>query len=186
LVINFQLEIGNWKLFFYMHKHVFGRKFSRDYGSRQALLRGLMRALILQGSIVTTKSKAKGVQPDIDGLVNLAKKNTVSDNRRAYAMLANDGQALEILTKSVAPVFASRVSGYTRIVPMVNRSGDNAEMAKLEWVEKVEIKEKPKSKKENAKLVKKEEKKTEKSKKGIAKLLPKAKKATKKTEEAKK
>jgi len=165
-----------------MHKHVFGRKFSRDYGSRQALLRGLMRALILQGSIVTTKAKAKGVQPDIDGLVNLAKKGTVSDTRRAYAMLANDAEALSILTKSVAPVFANRISGYTRIVPMVNRSGDNAEMSKLEWVEKVELKEKPKTKKEVAKDTKKAEKKTEKSKKGIAKLLPKAKKTDKKEE----
>jgi large subunit ribosomal protein L17 len=70
-----------------MRKKVFGRKFSRDYGSRQALFRALMRSLILSGSIVTTKAKAKAVQPDLDALVNLAKDTSISKRRQAYAML---------------------------------------------------------------------------------------------------
>jgi large subunit ribosomal protein L17 len=122
-----------------MRKKVFGRKFSRDYGSRQALLRALMRALVLSGSIKTSKAKAKGVQPDIDALVNLVKQKTVSASRQAYSMLGNDREVLTILTENVAPLFANRNSGFTRIIPLSKQAGDASERARLEWVEKVTI-----------------------------------------------
>lgn len=154
-----------------MKKHVFGRKFSRDYGSRQALFRALMRSLILTGGIKTTKTKAKAVQPDIDALVNLAKDTSIATRRQAYAMLQNDRETLDILIDRVVPVFANRTSGYTRVVPMIRRSGDNAEEARLEWVEKVEVV----TQKKNAKKGKEAETVVA-EKKGVAKLLSRVKK----------
>lgn len=157
-----------------MKKKVFGRKFSRDYGSRQALFRALTRSLILHSAIKTTKAKAKAVQPDLDFLVNLVKGGSVTQNRQAYAMLGNDREVLTILTKHVTPVFVNRTGGYTRIVPLPKRAGDNAEMGRLEWVEKVEVKpEKANAKKRKSKNVTQTK---EPEKKGVAKLLSKAKK----------
>lgn len=123
-----------------MKKKVFGRKFSRDYGSRQALLRALTRSLILNGSIKTTHAKAKGLQPDIDALVNLVKNSDVAKLRQAFAIVGNDRETLGVLVGRVAPVFINRTSGYTRIVPLPPRAGDSTREARLEWVEKIEIK----------------------------------------------
>jgi large subunit ribosomal protein L17 len=163
-----------------MKKKVFGRKFSRDYGSRQALLRALMRSLIHAGSIDTSKAKAKAVQPDIDALVNLVKEKSVSSLRRAYAILGNDRESLSILSTSVAPVFSGRISGYTRIIPLPVQAGDASERARLEWVDKVEIKTKIQTTKS-----KKETKKEEPEKKGMAKLLKKVGVKSKNTEKLK-
>lgn len=143
-----------------MKKKVFGRKFSRDYGSRQALLRALTRSLILNGSIKTTRAKARSIQPDIDALVNLVKNTEVSKKRQAYAILGNDRETLDVLVDRVAPVFASRTSGYTRIVPLPKRTGDAAAEARLEWVEKVEVKEVKKTAKKEKKETVKTDKKT--------------------------
>lgn len=139
-----------------MRKKVFGRKFSRDYGSRQALFRALTRALLISGSINTTKAKAKALQPDVDSLVNLAKTASVSSLRQAYATLGNDRDLLKILQDRIAPAFNGRLSGYTRIISLPTRSGDNADLARLEWVEKIEVVTKQDSPKKKEKIVKKE------------------------------
>jgi large subunit ribosomal protein L17 len=144
-----------------MRKKVFGRKLGRDRGSRAALFRSLVKALLERGKIVTTKAKVKAFQPDVEQLVTCAKKKDLSFIRKAYGYLGNDKKSLEILFGSVAKAFATRNSGYTRTINLPNRKGDNAEMASIEWTEKVVLEDvkndKKKAKKEKKVTVKEKE-----------------------------
>ena len=130
-----------------MRKRVFGRKFGRDTDSRKALLRSLVRALVLSGKIETTRAKAKGVQGDIDKLVTLARKGGISQRRNALKELGNDRRTVNEIFDKVVKVFQNRTSGFTRIIPLVLRKGDSAQMVRLEWVENMGPK--PKKKNEN-------------------------------------
>lgn len=138
-----------------MRKKIFGRQFGRDYGSRQALFRNLTRSLILNGKIETTKAKAKAIQGDVDKLINNAKRGGVASQRSVLAKLANDRETLQVLITKL-PMFGSRTSGYTRIIRMPNRAGDQAELARIEFVDKMEA---PKVKKLEEKPEKSAEKK---------------------------
>lgn len=151
-----------------MKKKVFGRKLSRDNSSRRALFRLLVRALVANGKIVTTKAKAKAVQPDAERLVNLAKTKDVATIRQVYSFLANDRQTTDRLFNHVAKAFSGKTSGFTRIVNLPRRLGDFAEMARIEWTEKIEVSDKKsglgnKKKKAEKESVKVEAKEAEKS-----------------------
>lgn len=143
-----------------MRKMVFGRHLSRSRKGRIALFRSLIRALTISGKIVTTRAKAKAIIPQIDKIITLAKKNSLSARRRVLASLGNDRDTTDLIFLKVVPAFSNRTSGFTRIVLLPARSGDSAQMARLEWSDVIEMKEKPK------KEVK--EKKAEKPKKGKA------------------
>lgn len=134
-----------------MKKKVFGRKLSRDYGSRQALFRALVRALVLHGSIKTTKAKAKSIQNMVDKMVTLSKKETVSSKRRIYSKMANDREISQMIIDLSKRFKKTRTSGYTRIIPLPLRRGDNAQVVRLEWTEKVSIPTKGKEKEETKK-----------------------------------
>ncbi|MEK7497609.1 MAG: 50S ribosomal protein L17 [Patescibacteria group bacterium] len=163
-----------------MRKKVFGRALSRGGGARKALFRALVRALVLNGQITTTKAKAKAVQPDIDKLFGYIKKATVSGNRMAYATLGNNREILNILLERYAPVIKDRRSGFSRIITLPSRKGDMAKMARLELVDK------PEEKKKEAKKEKKVVKKTV-AKKVTKKIIKKPiKKVEKKTVKNKK
>jgi large subunit ribosomal protein L17 len=144
-----------------MNKKVFGRKLSRSRPAREALFASLIRSLIINGKIETTKAKAKAVQGQVEKFVTLAKKGSLADRRRILSTLDNADDALKALYNKVVPAFPTRTSGYTRIISLPNRHGDNAQMARMEWTEKmeepkVEKKEKaPKAKPEKAKAKKK-------------------------------
>ena len=129
-----------------MKKQVFGRKLSRGLKSRRALFRALIRALVNYGSIKTTKAKAKAVQADIDKIVGLAKEGGVSAKRHVYAMLGNDRETTETIFSKIVPAL-NKQSGFTRIINLERRKGDYAEIVRLEWTEKVQIKEKVQDKK---------------------------------------
>jgi large subunit ribosomal protein L17 len=162
-----------------MKKKVFGRKFSRDFGSRRALFRALTRAFVLQGSIVTTKAKAKAIAGDVEKMVTAIKKGTLAHVRRVNAIVANDREVLTRFIDDIAPVFSDRAGGYTRIVSLPPRRGDRAEMARLTWTREIgkaevqvkEEKSKKPSEKVSDKLVKADTKvsKVKKSKKETAK-----------------
>ncbi len=159
-----------------MKKRVYGKKLSRGRGSRKALFRSLMKALVQNGSIKTTKAKAKAVQGDIDKLVNIARDGNVAKRRMAFASLANDKETTNKLLNVIAPKFGKISSGYTRIIPLPQRRGDLAEMVRLEWTVNT---------KENQ-LKKVAEKDTEKRAKGVAgKLKSVTKNATKKETKSK-
>ena len=122
-----------------MRKKVFGRQFSRAKKSREALFRSLIKAVIARGSIVTTEAKAKSVSGQIDKLLTFAKVGSLSARRKVLSYLGNDRETTNFLFAQVAPVFAGRKSGFTRITLLTPRRGDAAHMARIEWVEKIEI-----------------------------------------------
>jgi large subunit ribosomal protein L17 len=122
-----------------MKKKVFGRKLSRSRPAREALFTALTRALILSGKIVTTKAKAKAVQGNIEKYVTLAKKGDLSARRRVLSGMDNAKDVVATLFSKVAPAFSAKTSGFTRIVLLPKRKGDNSEMARIEWTEKIEL-----------------------------------------------
>lgn len=116
-----------------MKKGVFGRKFSRDRSSRQALFRSLVVSLVKSGAIETTLARAKAVSGWVDKLVTLSKKGDLASKRRVIAEL-NSPEAEGRLSGEIVPLLLDRRSGFTRIIKLGPRRGDGAPMAKLEFV----------------------------------------------------
>ncbi len=116
---------------------VFGKKLSRGKKGREALLRSLVRAIVVSGKVVTTKAKAKAIVGQVDKLLTLAKKKTLDSRRRVLAYLGNDRKTAERMVNVLGPSFSGRNSGYTRVVLLAPRKGDNAQMARLEWVDEI-------------------------------------------------
>ncbi|MBF0570537.1 MAG: 50S ribosomal protein L17 [Candidatus Omnitrophica bacterium] len=112
-----------------------GNRLSRNQSLRKATLRDLARAILLQERICTTRAKAKEARKLIEKLITLGKKDTLAAKRRAFAILC-DHTIVSQLFKTTAPRFKARNGGYTRIIPYIQRSGDNAELAFLELTEK--------------------------------------------------
>jgi large subunit ribosomal protein L17 len=120
-----------------MRKNVFGRKFKRDKNERKALIKSLMSSLVLQGRIKTTEAKAKAIKGEVDKLITKARKETLLAKRLLEKKL--HPKAIEKLIKEVAPRFEDRNGGYTRIVKLERRVGDNAQAVIMEWVEGKEL-----------------------------------------------
>ena len=112
-----------------------GNRLSRNQSLRKATLRDMAKAVFLQERICTTRAKAKEARKLIDKLITLGKKDTLAARRRAFAVLCDHAEVAQLFSK-VAPRFKSRKGGYTRIIPYVQRGGDNAELAFLELTEK--------------------------------------------------
>ena len=140
-----------------MNKKVFGRKLSRSRPAREALFATLIKSMILNGKITTTMAKAKAIQGDLEHMITLAKKGDINSRRKALAYVDNARKVTDLLFAQVGTFFKDRTSGFTRIISLPARRGDNAKMARIEWTEKVEIK--PAEKKVKSKKV---EEKTEK------------------------
>ncbi len=115
------------------HRRV-SRKLGRQYSHRKAMLRNQIKALFLYQRIRTTLARAKEVSKLADKLITTAKKNTLQARRIVYALL-NDRDLVSLLFKEIAPRFNGRKGGYTRILHLKNRIGDNARMAILELTE---------------------------------------------------
>ncbi|MDQ5913984.1 MAG: large subunit ribosomal protein [Patescibacteria group bacterium] len=114
-----------------------GRKFGRKRDEREALLAGLSTQLILNHSIRTTLGKAKELRPHVEKLVTLAKKGTLSSRRLAIARMDNNVEAGHYLVDVIVPSVSGRTSGYLRISKEGNRRGDNAEMARISFVDEI-------------------------------------------------
>ncbi len=150
----------------YMNKKVFGRKLSRSRPAREALFASLAKALILNGKIVTTRAKAKAVVPEVEKMITLAKKADIQARRKVFGMLDNSKEGVKFLFDIVAKSFSNKKSGFTRIISLPRRHGDNAEMARLEWTEKMVTEDvKNKDKKNESKTEVKKENTTKKAKK---------------------
>jgi large subunit ribosomal protein L17 len=120
-----------------MHRHGYnGRKLQRDAGARRALIRGQVTSLVLHEQITTTEPKAKEIAPYFERLVTKAKKADLHNRRQIRAFLLTD-KSTEKLISEIAPAFAKRSGGYTRIVKLGNRQGDNAAMATVMLTEKI-------------------------------------------------
>ncbi|MGE0761804.1 MAG: 50S ribosomal protein L17 [Bdellovibrionales bacterium] len=111
-------------------KHTFGRK----TGPRIALLRGLVSSLVEHGRIKTTVKKAKELRRHVERAVTMGKNQNVHARRVLMARYPNP-KTVELLVGSLAERFAKRPGGYTRIVKLGPRPGDNADMAYIEFVD---------------------------------------------------
>jgi large subunit ribosomal protein L17 len=109
-------------------------KLSRDSAHRRALLMNLCKEVIEHERIQTTEAKAKAVKPELEKLITLAKRGDLHARRQALATLAQDKFAVHRLFVDVAPRYANRPGGYTRILKLGPRRSDATEMVFLELV----------------------------------------------------
>lgn len=116
-----------------MRHHNSNRKFGRERNQRRALLRSLARELFLHGKIITTEAKAKEVRPFAEELITIAKDQSVASIRTVTARLGNN-PIVPKLIKTIAPQYAGRPGGYTRIVKLDRRPSDGSKMAAIELV----------------------------------------------------
>jgi large subunit ribosomal protein L17 len=109
-------------------------KLSRSSSHRKALLRNLCKEVIEHERIKTTEAKAKAVKPEIEQLITLAKTDDLHSRRQALAALGQDKFAVHKLFVEIAPRYADRPGGYTRILKLGPRRSDSTEMVYLELV----------------------------------------------------
>ena len=115
------------------HRHGL-RKLNRTSAHRLAMLRNMMCSLIKHEAIKTTLPKAKELRRVVEPMITLAKEPTVANKRLAFNRL-RDREVVVKLFDEIGPRFANRQGGYTRILKMGFRNGDNAPMAYMELVE---------------------------------------------------
>ncbi len=113
-----------------------GRKFNRNTGQRQALIKSLVVALLKHEQIKTTLPKAKDLRPVVEKLVTVAKENTLANRRYLLAFLNGNHDAVDRLLNHLGPRFKDRAGGYLRILKAGFRYGDMAPVAVIEFVER--------------------------------------------------
>ncbi len=118
---------------------------SRFTSWHKATIKSLVRNMIIHQSIKTSLSRAKAARPLVEKLISLAKENTLSAKRQAFKVLG-DHKLVSMLFSDIGPLSAKRNSGYTRIISLVKRRGDNAQIVIFELTDK-KIKEIKKAKK---------------------------------------
>ena len=112
-----------------------GRKLGTDTSHTHAMKRSLVKALFLNDRIKTIESRAKEIRPDVDKVITWAKKGDLHSRRLAIAALGGDKDLVaEIFEKVKQGMFAGREGGYTRIMKLGVRKGDNAPMVIMELV----------------------------------------------------
>ena len=112
-----------------------GRKFGRTSAHRKALFRNLVEALIQRERISTTLAKAKELRGKVEKTITLGKKGTLHARRQAFK-LAPQKETIRKVFGSLAERYANRPGGYTRIIKIGARRGDNAPMAYIELVDR--------------------------------------------------
>jgi large subunit ribosomal protein L17 len=109
-------------------------KLGRRSAHLKALLANQVSSLILCGQIETTLQKAKGTRKVVEKMVTYAKKGDLHHRRLAIAKI-RDENAVKLLFSDIAPRFSDRKGGYTKILKLGKRLGDNAEMTLLKWAD---------------------------------------------------
>ncbi len=110
------------------------RKLNRDTKKRRSILSGLTKTVIMNGRVETTDERAKEVKKFVDKMITYAKKGDLNSRRQALAFLENDTEAVKKLFDELAPKYADRLGGYTRIIKLNERRGDDALIVSLELV----------------------------------------------------
>ncbi len=121
-----------------MRHRVAGKKLNRTSSHRKALAKNLMRAFVIEwqgkGHIVTTRTKAKFIQPKIEKLISLSRNKTVHNIRRAMSLIG-DRDVVQVLFDEIGPYYSNRPGGYTRVLRLVKpRLGDATVQAYLGYV----------------------------------------------------
>ena len=127
-----------------------GRKLGRNGSHRMAMLRNMVTSFLDKEKIVTTVPKAKELRPFAEKMITLGKQESLHARRRALAIIRKKS-VVHKLFDTLAPRYADRHGGYTRIIRLGYRKGDNAEMALIELVDgetELVVEEGKKSKKE--------------------------------------
>lgn len=120
-----------------MHRHGYvGRKFGRERDQRKALIKGLATALVTHGKIETTREKAKEVLPYLEALITKAKKGDLHNRRQIVAALSTL-TAAHRLVDEIAPKLGARTSGHLRIKSSRLRTGDNAQLSVISFVDDI-------------------------------------------------
>ena len=109
------------------------RKLGKTTAQRKAMLRQLVTDLLENGKIETTFYRAKEVQPVVEKMITLGKKGNLAAYRRAMGYMTKE-DVVQKLFKEIAPKYADRNGGYTRVTRTGARRGDAAEMAIIELV----------------------------------------------------
>jgi large subunit ribosomal protein L17 len=117
-----------------MRHHLSGRQLSRNSSHRHALMRNMSVSLLRHETIRTTLPKAKELRRVVEPLITLGKSDGDANRRIAFSRL-RDAQVVEKLFADLGPRFKTRPGGYTRILRMLPRPGDNAPMALMQLVE---------------------------------------------------
>ena len=112
-----------------------GRKLNRTSAHRKALLRNMAAALVKHEQITTTLPKARELRPYVEKLITLAKHGGLSNRRLAHARMLDDAQLVKLFDV-LAPRYADRAGGYTRVIKAGIRAGDASPMAVIELVER--------------------------------------------------
>jgi large subunit ribosomal protein L17 len=136
-----------------------GRQLSRNASHRHAMLRNMATSLLQHESIRTTVPKAKELRRVVEPLITMAKVDSIGLRRLAHSRLRDDN-VVEKLFSDLGPRFKARAGGYTRILKMEPRPGDNADMALMQLVDSAPVATEKKEDKKAAKAPKAEPKKT--------------------------
>ena len=110
------------------------RKLSRESRVRRSMLAGITKDVIMHESVVTTEARAKEVRKFVDKMITYGKKGDLVSRRKALAFLHNDKEVVNKVFNELAPRYAERNGGYTRIIKLKERIGDDALTVKLELV----------------------------------------------------
>ncbi len=122
-----------------MHRHGYqGKKFGRERDQRHALLKNLATSLIEQGAIETTVEKAKEVIPYVEPLITKAKVGDLHSRRQIIAALCTISAAHKLVDE-IAPQLKGRSSGHLRLTRTKLRTGDNAQLAKVSFVDDITV-----------------------------------------------
>jgi len=114
-----------------------GRKLNRNSSHRKAMFRNLSNSLVTHELIKTTLAKAKELRRYIEPLITLAKEDSVANRRLAFDRLRDKAAVAKLFTE-LGPHFTSRPGGYLRIIKCGFRAGDNAPMAMVELVDRID------------------------------------------------
>ncbi len=115
------------------HKYK-GRKMGTSFAHRKAMKKNLVNALFLNDRIKTIETRAKEIRPDVDKIITLAKRGDLHARRQAIALTGDKEVVREIFLKVEQGLFQDRQGGYTRILKLGNRKGDNAPVCIMELV----------------------------------------------------
>ena len=110
-----------------------GRRFDMPGAQRRAMFRNITTAVLEHGSVLTTEARAKECRRFVERMVTLGKRGSLHARRQALAFVY-DPAVVQALFDEIAPRYAERPGGYTRVVKLVQRKGDGSRMARLELV----------------------------------------------------
>ena len=117
-----------------MAHRIDGRKLSRKTGPRMALFKNLTVSILRYERVKTTEAKAKEVQGRVEHMITLAKRGDLAARRMVTSAFPNEPLVITKLFDEIAPKYADRTSGFTRIMKIGQRAGDAAEIVQIELV----------------------------------------------------